>query len=127
MLFRSPTDFADLAETNIRLTLEKNSMVIFEYQLHVPGKGLRDFEARMVPNGPDEVIAISRDITEQKKTQDAFKKKIDQLEWFNRMMIDRELKMIDLKEEINLLANRLGEDERYIIHRKQLDPNASTT
>ena len=34
-------------------------------------------------------------------------------------MIDRELKMIDLKEEINLLANRLGEDDRYIIHQKQ--------
>jgi hypothetical protein len=50
--------------------------------------------------------------------EEKLKKKIDELEGFNRMMIDRELKMIELKVEINTLAARLGEEDRYIIHHK---------
>jgi hypothetical protein len=91
-------------------------MEVFEYELPLPGKGIRHYEARMVSNGPDEITAIARDITEWKITNEALKKKIGELEWFNRMMVDREVKMIELKKEINLLANKLGEDDRYIVH-----------
>jgi PAS domain S-box-containing protein len=115
----TPSDFADLVDAKIRLTLESGSMVIFEYQLPVPGKGLRHFEARMLPSGPDEITTISRDITERKRTEEALQKKIEELEWFNHLMIDREVKMIELKKEINQLANRLGEEDRYVIHYKQ--------
>ncbi len=115
----TPPHFADLIEYNIRLTLDQGKMVEFEYQLPMPERGLRDYEARMIPNGPDEIVAIARDITERKKTEETLKKKIGELEWFNRMMIDRELKMIELKKEINLLAGRLGEEEKYIIHQNQ--------
>ncbi|MFZ4520340.1 MAG: GAF domain-containing protein [Bacteroidales bacterium] len=114
-----PAAVADLIDSNIKLVLEQKHMVLFEYQLDVPGKGLRDFEARMVPSGPDEVTAVSRDITERKKTELALKKKVDQLEWFNHMMIDRELKMIELKKEINSLSDRLGEGNKYVIHQKK--------
>jgi two-component system, sensor histidine kinase and response regulator len=113
----TPPDFADLIESNIRLTLDQMNMVLFEYQLPIPGKGLRDFEARMVPSGPDEVTAISRDITDRKKSEKALKKKIEELEWFNHMMIDRELKMIELKKEINALLSSMGKEEKYVIHK----------
>ena len=113
-----PPEFADLIQEKINQTLDQRSMVQFEYQLPVPGKGLRDFEARMVSSGPDEVTAISRDITEQKKADEVLQRKIGELEWFNRLMLDRELKMIELKKEINTLANRLGEEDRYVIHHK---------
>jgi PAS domain S-box-containing protein len=114
----APPDFADMIQEKINLTLEQRTMVLFEYQLPIPGMGLRDFEARMVPSGIDEVTAISRDITEHKKADETLRKKIEELEYFNHLMVDRELKMIDLKREINLLANRLGELDRYVIHHK---------
>ena len=117
----APPEFADLIEEKIKLTLEQRKMELFEYQLPIPGKGLRDFEARMVPSGADEVTAIARDITEQKKAGEALQKKIEELEWFNHLMIDREVKMIDLKKEINSLLVSVGKNEKYIIH-ERTDP-----
>lgn len=110
-------DFADLIDLKIRDTLESRHIQVFDYQLDIPNKGLRDFEARMVPTGPDEITAIVRDITDRKKTEKSLKKKIEELEWFNKIMIDRELKMIELKGEVNELLRRAGQDEKYTIHR----------
>jgi|GEM_PF-2221889 len=112
----TPIDFADMLETKIRLTLDNNKMEVFEYRLPIPGKGLRDFEARMVPSGPDEVTAIARDITDRKKSDVALKKKIEELQWMNHLMVDREVKMIDLKKEINALLISMGKNEKYVIH-----------
>jgi PAS domain S-box-containing protein len=58
-------EFADLIDQKINLAFEQNEMQVFEYDLHVPDSGLRKYEARMVPSGPDELIAIVRDVTEQ--------------------------------------------------------------
>jgi len=38
-----------------------------------------------------------------------------ELQRFNDLTINRELKMIELKKEINNLLNRLGENEKYKI------------
>jgi len=114
----TPKEFSDFIEKKIHKTIESGKMEVFEYQLYIEGRGLCDFEARMVPSGPDEITAISRDITTRKLTEESLKKKVDQLEWFNKMMIDRELKMIELKKEVNSLAVRLDEPERYVIHNK---------
>ena len=45
----------------------------------------------------------------------ALKEKIDELERFNDLSVGRELKMIDLKKEVNQLLLRLGEKEKYKI------------
>ena len=114
----APPDIADLVEEKIFLTLERGEMQVFEYQISIPGKGVREFEARMVPSGLSEVTAIVRDITDRKRSELALKNKVDELEWFNRLMVDRELRMIELKIEVNDLARQLGFQERYIIHQK---------
>jgi len=44
-----------------------------------------------------------RDITENKKAENTIKEKIKELERMNEFMINRELKMVELKEEINKL------------------------
>ncbi|HNB53082.1 MAG TPA: PAS domain S-box protein, partial [Anaerolineales bacterium] len=62
----SPPAFADLIDEKIALTLQTGQLQTFEYQLPVPARGLRDYEARMTPSGPQEVLAIVRDITERK-------------------------------------------------------------
>ncbi|MEI7725289.1 MAG: PAS domain S-box protein, partial [Bacteroidota bacterium] len=61
--------FADMGDEKLEQTLLTGKMQIFEYQLSFPSGRIRDFEARMVPSGPDEVTTIVRDVTERKKTE----------------------------------------------------------
>ena len=63
----TPPEFADLIEHYINATLTTGEMQVFNYQLPVSDHGLRDYEARMVASGTDDVIAIVRDITERKQ------------------------------------------------------------
>ncbi|MBE0647016.1 MAG: PAS domain S-box protein [Bacteroidales bacterium] len=55
------------------------------------------------------------DITGLKLIEDELKLKINELERFNDLTVDREFDMIDLKKEINELLKRIGEKEKYRI------------
>jgi len=59
------------------------------------------------------VTFTALDITELKRTEKTLREKIEELEHFNDITIGRELKMIELKREINSLLRRLGEKEKY--------------
>jgi len=54
-----------------------------------------------------------RDITARKKIAQELLKKIEGLEIYSKMATGRELKMIELKKEIDALLRRLGEKTRY--------------
>jgi len=61
-----------------------------------------------------------QDITARKRAEEALRQKAealrasnDELEQFNRAMVGRELRMIELKQEINELCGRLGEPPRH--------------
>jgi len=58
------------------------------------------------------VVAV-RDITERKRAEDALRKSNEDLGRFNKAMVGRELRMVELKREINGLRERLGEGGRY--------------
>ncbi|MFQ5576548.1 MAG: PAS domain S-box protein [Anaerolineae bacterium] len=60
-----PPDLTALTLQQIDQALQSGAMQIYEYQLPGPA-GTREFEARLVVNGPHEVLAIVRDITERK-------------------------------------------------------------
>jgi len=51
----------------------------------------------------------------RKQAEQEIKKRIDELESFHKLVIGRELRMIELKKEINELANKAGEADRYVI------------
>lgn len=67
-----------------------------------------------------EDLEISRKETEARNEQtqillEESKQQMDELERFNRLTINREEKMIELKEEINTLLEQMGKDKKYKI------------
>ncbi|MEH2197315.1 sensor histidine kinase [Nostoc sp.] len=61
-----PSDVAAISLEAIAKTLDSGTLQTCEYQLTTP-LGVRDYEARLVVSGEDEVLAIVRDITERKQ------------------------------------------------------------
>jgi PAS domain S-box-containing protein len=60
-------------------------------------------------------VVVFRDVTERKKAEAASKEYVADLERFNRLVIGREERMIQLKEEINGLTEKLGGEKKYKI------------
>lgn len=59
------------------------------------------------------IVGSVTDITARKATQAELQQKIDELERFNRAAVGRELRMAELKQEINALCRQLGRAEVY--------------
>lgn len=64
---------------------------------------------------PLRMTGTNRGITERKQAEQELKNKNTELETFNKLAVDRELRMIELKREINELLKKLGQQERYKI------------
>jgi two-component system sensor histidine kinase/response regulator len=60
-------------------------------------------------------VVVFRDITERGQMEDEMKRNVEELEQFSKLAIGREIKMIQLKEEINELRGQLGQGEKYEI------------
>jgi PAS domain S-box-containing protein len=60
-------------------------------------------------------VVSFRDITERKQAEMELKERMEDLERFSRLTINREEKMIRLKEEINTLLEQTGRDKKYTI------------
>ena len=60
-------------------------------------------------------MASGEDITERKAAEEEIRNKTNELEKFNKLAVGRELKMIELKKEINALLDKLGKKPGYKI------------
>ncbi|MBI9071173.1 MAG: PAS domain S-box protein [Melioribacteraceae bacterium] len=58
-------------------------------------------------------LALQEDITDQKNAQEELEEKIEKLERFNNVVVNRELKMVELKNEINELLVKQGLPKKY--------------
>ena len=100
-----------------------------EFRILLPDKSVRYIKAlgdviREKSGKPVRMIGVNFDITESKlaekelkDNQEKLKKKMNELERFNSLTIDRELRMVVIKQEINDLLERLGEKSKYRIVR----------
>ncbi|MFO7884992.1 MAG: MASE3 domain-containing protein [Desulfobacteraceae bacterium] len=61
-----PPDIAGLTEKKVMATLESGKMQVYHYSMEMQGV-IKEGETRMVPCGNGEVLAIVRDITEQRQ------------------------------------------------------------
>jgi len=89
---------------------------------------LKDAEGRVV--GASKII---RDITERKRAEAAMRRQADQLRAsneelsrFNQAAVGRELRMIELKKQVNTLCGKLGEPPCYAIDFEQDGPAAQS-
>ena len=61
------------------------------------------------------VAIFAQDITERKHMEKELTQNVEELERFRKIAIGREIKMIQLKEEINELLAQLDQGEKYEI------------
>ena len=62
---------------------------------------------------PEFVGTVATDISDRKKAESLIKENVEELEQFNRHAVGRELRMIELKSEINALCEQLGRTPKY--------------
>jgi rsbT co-antagonist protein RsbR len=72
-----PTETAEAWLVSIAHALDSGRMQIYEYRMPTP-RGTRDFEARLLISGVDEVLTIVRDVTEHKQTEEILRRSADQ-------------------------------------------------
>ncbi len=58
-------------------------------------------------------LGIYEDITERKQVEEELRRRNKELQTFNDVVVSRELKMIELKKEINELLEKSGEEPKY--------------
>ena len=73
-------------------------------------------------NGIERVMAVTTDITDRKAAEEAFHRQTEdlqsrnaELERFNRAAVGRELKMIELKKQINALSRETGREPPFAL------------
>jgi PAS domain S-box-containing protein len=59
------------------------------------------------------IVNVIRDITESKIAEQTLKDKIEELEKYKNVTVNREVKMVDLKNEINDLCKQLNQKPKY--------------
>ena len=65
-------------------------------------------------------VGIVEDVTERKRAEEDLEEHIDRLERFNKVTVGRELRMTEMKEEVNALLKELGRKPSYP-HTKYLE------
>ena len=93
------------------------SLPPYEVEVKTKDGGIIPFELNTSPifeGGKLKAIQIiARNICERKKREEELKKKNEKLKRFNKLAVGRELRMVELKNEINALLEQLGEKTRY--------------
>jgi PAS domain S-box-containing protein len=80
------------------------------FYVEVHGYPIFDDDGNLV-----QMIEYSLNITKRKEAEAELNKKLDELERFNKLVVGREIRMIDLKKEINELLIKTGIDGKYKI------------
>ena len=89
-----------------------------DYTIRTKNGDLRVWEFSSAPlgkrsNGQRLVISMAMDVTEHRNAELKLQTHNKELETFNKASVGRELRMIELKNEINVLCRKWDEPERY--------------
>ncbi|MGZ7079183.1 MAG: PAS domain S-box protein, partial [Thermoanaerobaculia bacterium] len=93
-----PPSVSEPVEKAIRLSLESGFPTPVEYEMEVRGER-RTFETIIAPNGPSEVVAVRRDVTDRKRVREAL----------DRLLIDLEKRVEDRTRDLTRVNDMLVE------------------
>ena len=80
-----PSEIADTALANVHETLDSGTTQIIEYELPAENER-RIYETRMVKIASSEILAITRDITEKKRSEEALRAREEKLRKENQQL-----------------------------------------
>jgi PAS domain S-box-containing protein len=113
-----PKEQAEFFIKKDREVIDKKLLLdIPEEKIDTP-QGTRILHTKKIPlldenKNVTHLLGISEDITEKRKTEQEIIAKSQELEKFNQFAIGRELKMTELKKEVNELLKKLDEKPKY--------------
>ena len=125
-----PPDASSKIEEGLREITETGSAVSFEYKLFIQ-EGERFFEARLLPISERAIVAVVRDMTEKKRSEEALRESAVQLRAFSaylqslrekeRAYLAREMHdelgtaLTSLKIDLSWLRKRMDTEEKAVI------------
>lgn len=106
-----PAEIAERQWGSIRSAMESESDKYFEREIEVSGKKVW-LSTWLIPvRNPsgvvDQVIGVSRDITDLKQAEMGLRDERDKLEKLNKIMLGRELKLVEYKAELERLKKHV--------------------
>jgi PAS domain S-box-containing protein len=128
-----PPELCDLWETAIGKVFETGTREEMEFSLPDEHHGVSTFLLKLGPEfGPgggevEYVLGVSTDITDRKRTEQALRATNEELQRFNNAAVDRELRVIGLKGEVNELLAKAGLPRRYSVDDLECGDEAFTT
>lgn len=121
-----PDDLA-AAKRAVSHTLETGEPVEAEWRIRMPTGEVRWISGRFqafkdAAGTVQRLIGVNMDITDRKRAEEEIRRASadlrlanEELKKFNRAMVGRELRMVELKREVNELCSALGEERRYAL------------
>ena len=103
-----PESMVELELATIARALDTGRMQTIEYSLPMCA-GLRHYEARFVRSGPDEVVAIARDVTARKHTEEEVRELNSHLE---RRVAERTEQLATANRELEAFSYSVSHDLR---------------
>jgi PAS domain-containing protein len=86
-----------------------------EVTLLINGKPMCVYLSGVFTEKGEQCLVTMVDITERKRMEIALQEKISEMSNFHHLVVGREIRMIELKKEINELLVKSGREEKYII------------
>jgi PAS domain S-box-containing protein len=94
----------------VATALAENRPVRYETRAMGPNGSESVYACIITPftyNGEQLIVSIGSDVTEQKKAEEELQAKLKQLEMLNESMVNREIKMIELKKKLEALGHQV--------------------
>ncbi len=112
----APASRPAIAERMERIARGEKVPGEFEYEIICKGgarKTLRAYSSHLSLNGKIYSLTIFENISEQKQAEDRLKEQLKQSRELSDVTVGRELRMIELEKEVDLLLKQLGRPPKY--------------
>jgi PAS domain S-box-containing protein len=111
-LWRNPEDRSKMVDA------VRSKGFLMDYEVELKRKNGTPFWAMLSANSVDycgnqAIMATVYDITDRKQAEEAIRKSNEELSRFNKTAVGRELRMIELKKEVNYFCEQAGKPKRY--------------